>query len=143
MILCEFFVAGDPVAQPRLRPRKIGKHLGVYMPQTARPWRQRVLVAGREAWGRAPLDCALEVDLHFVIGRPKSHRTGKGALTRSAPAFPTGKPDLDNLLKSTLDALNGTLWVDDSQVIAGHVSKGYVDEAEAEPGVSVTVRAAL
>jgi Holliday junction resolvase RusA-like endonuclease len=40
---------------------------------------------------------------------------------------PTGKPDFDNLAK-VIDALNGIVWPDDSQVVDGRVIKQYGDK---------------
>lgn len=141
MILCDFFVAGDPVAQPRLRPRMDSSgRLGVHMPDTARAWRERVAIAGHEAWGKAPRTDALEVDLHFFFARPKSHFGARGALKGSAPAYHTVKPDRDNAEKAVADSLNGILWHDDAQIVAGVVTKNYVDEAVPEPGCLITVR---
>jgi Holliday junction resolvase RusA-like endonuclease len=39
--------------------------------------------------------------------------------------YPTGKPDTDNYVKLLLDAGNGYLWVDDSQIIHIDASKLY------------------
>ena len=63
------------------------------------------------------LSYALTVDFHFR--RPPSHLTSKGALTKSAPLFPTGRQigDTDKLLRSVCDALTGVCWWDDSQVV--------------------------
>ena len=50
---------------------------------------------------------------------PKSHLTSKGALTKSAPLFPTGRQigDTDKLIRSVCDALTGICWYDDSAVV--------------------------
>ena len=37
----------------------------------------------------------------------------------------TVKPDLDNLTKAVLDALNDVAWYDDSQIVQLNVSKQY------------------
>jgi Holliday junction resolvase RusA-like endonuclease len=39
--------------------------------------------------------------------------------------FPIKKPDLDNIAKAILDALNGVAWHDDSQVVELIVEKCY------------------
>ena len=38
---------------------------------------------------------------------------------------PTTRPDLDNVIKIVLDALNGHAWHDDGQVIEIHACKKY------------------
>ena len=55
----------------------------------------------------------------FDFRRPKSHLTSKGALTKAAPLFPTGRQigDTDKLIRSVCDALTGIVWYDDSQVV--------------------------
>jgi Holliday junction resolvase RusA-like endonuclease len=41
--------------------------------------------------------------------------------------FPTVAPDIDNYLKSVLDAANGILWHDDCQVVDVRCRKRYCD----------------
>jgi Holliday junction resolvase RusA-like endonuclease len=38
---------------------------------------------------------------------------------------PTTRPDLDNYAKLTLDALNGIIWTDDSQITELRLGKFY------------------
>lgn len=68
------------------------------------------------------------------FGIPKS--TSKKARTAmlSGQTYPTKKPDVDNVVKIVLDALNGFAWHDDAQVIDLHISKTYT---EREPFVWV------
>lgn len=46
---------------------------------------------------------------------------------------PTSTPDLDNLLKSTFDALNNIVWVDDAQIIKTNAEKIY----GVNPGIEI------
>jgi len=70
----------------------------------------------------------------FFLSRPKD-QYGSGRNERELkPAdhpkhkpAPTGKPDLSNLLKMIEDALTGTVWADDDQVIEISGFKTYVD----------------
>lgn len=62
---------------------------------------------------------------------PKARRLG--ALDGSV--HPAKKPDLDNVVKAVKDALNGVVWLDDSQVVDLHATKRYGEA----PGLTVTV----
>ena len=59
----------------------------------------------------------ISISLTFVFEKPRSER--KNALHK------TTKPDLDKLLRATLDALTGIAYVDDSQVTECRVAKMF------------------
>ena len=67
--------------------------------------------------GREPLDGALEMGVCFHLPKPKSVKR----------EHPEKKPDLDNLLKPLLDALEGVLFVNDSRIVDLYVTKVYGD----------------
>ena len=46
--------------------------------------------------------------------------------------LPTVKSDLDNCLKSIMDALNGVAYEDDKQVVMATINKWYSEEPKAE-----------
>lgn len=122
-----FFVEGSPVPQPRLRPQvtRYGR-LRVVMPHDAQAWRLRVTLTARTCRTSVErLAGPLRVELLFILPRPRSHFTARGHLSKRAPVAPVGRPDLDNLAKSTLDALNGELWADDAQVVQLSLAKQY------------------
>ncbi|WP_334299865.1 RusA family crossover junction endodeoxyribonuclease [Anaerobutyricum hallii] len=48
---------------------------------------------------------------------------------------PTKKPDLDNVIKSILDALNKVAYHDDTQIVSLSMEKFYSDS----PRVEVTI----
>jgi len=101
-----------------------------------KPWRQDVKHAALDVLGDAPpLDGPVLVDVWFRLTRPKSHY-GTGGNSRVlkilAPRYPAGKPDIDKLLRSTLDALGEAgVWRDDAQVVAVTMRKTYGDVAGA------------
>ncbi len=49
--------------------------------------------------------------------------------------FPTKKPDIDNIVKAVLDALNGLAYKDDTQVVQVTANKVYGERAHV--GVSI------
>lgn len=115
-----------------------------------KPWREAVKSAALdslaydEAW--SPLDEPVRLDVTFTLRRPKHHYgTGRnaGVLKPSAPQYPTGKPDLDKLVRSTQDALKdaGAL-LDDSVVTAVFAAKAYTltgCDALSHPGAVIRI----
>lgn len=78
----------------------------------------------------------LAVQIVFRLGRPAGH-WGKQGLKPSAPAYPITKPDADKLARSTLDALTGILFDDDSRIVRQVVEKAYA--AVGDEGATIIV----
>jgi len=120
-----FTVHGSPAPQGSKRAFR-NQHTGrVQMTESSKrvaPWRQDVKHAALEVIGESwvLLDGPLAVSMVFTFPRPRSHwRTGRNAhlLRDSAPARPSGAPDLSKLIRATEDALNGVVWTDDARVV--------------------------
>jgi crossover junction endodeoxyribonuclease RusA len=137
----EFFAAGLPKAQPRVKARACGKFAQVYTPKCADDWKMIVRYQANEAWqqsmyGPTPWEGPLRVDLTFYFPRPKSHFRSNGELKPTAPLWHTTKPDRDNSDKAVLDALtNLGIWHDDKQVCDGRIVKQYA----AIPGCQIRI----
>ena len=107
-------------AAPQGSKRHIGGGVLIEASKRVKPFRSDLQGVAIEAtpvdWDLG-LEYHLKVDFHFR--RPKSHLTSKGALTKAAPLFPTGRQigDTDKLIRSVCDALTGIVWYDDSQVV--------------------------
>lgn len=111
-------IHGVPKAQPRVKAYRRGSHVGVYTPNTADAWKSQVIIAASAYRERFDVPVILEAE--FYLPRPK---------TRKLDEYCQTKPDIDNLLKSTMDALSQAgIWRDDAQVVAVVASKRY--EAE-------------
>jgi Holliday junction resolvase RusA-like endonuclease len=112
-----FFIAGIPRGQPRVKAFRFGEHARVYTPRGDHDnWRDLVLIAAQEHKPERPMEGSVNVEMVFGMPRPKWHYTKKG-LRPNAPRFHTGRPDLDNLEKLIMDALTqARFWRDDSQV---------------------------
>lgn len=65
------------------------------------------------------------VYISFSFKRAKSHYNSKGQLKADAPTHYVSTPDLDNIEKAVLDALNGVAYKDDKQIIIKASSKHY------------------
>ena len=115
-----FRVDSLPVAQPRQQHRIVKTRGGRESVQNYTPansnvnaFKAAVMAAAAERI-RVPIDGPVHLAVGFVMPRPKS----KCWKTKPMPRYHhTGKPDLDNLLKSLKDALTqANAWRDDSQV---------------------------
>ena len=89
-------------------------------------------VAGE--WQRPPVEGPLQVQITVQLLKPKSK-------PKTRPSWPTSKPDADNYAKLVLDALNGVLWRDDSQVVRLFVEKTYCTDIYPAQGVGLIVHA--
>lgn len=89
--------------------------------------------------GAAPLEGPVEIDLIAFMEIPASWSRKKRLAAQRGEIAPTGKPDLDNVLKLFADSMNGIVYRDDSQVVEARVSKRYA----ATPYTIATVKLAL
>jgi len=67
---------------------------------------------------------------HYRI--PSSATKARRAAMLAGDELPTKKPDIDNVAKNYLDALNGVAWKDDAQVVSLACSKRWSDEPRVE-----------
>lgn len=129
MTAVSFEVRGVPAPQGSKRAFvRGGRAMLVESSARVAPWRQDVRAAALAAWPFAgPVEGPVSVDVAFAFPRPASHR-GRHGLLRSAPAHKSTAPDLDKLVRSTLDALTAVCWADDRQVVAVHATKQWADD---------------
>lgn len=142
MTTISVFVPGLPVAQPRPRAVSFGGRARIYNPGTSNEWKACVIHALQCHFGTFQAGVPLRCDLTFFLPRPQGHYgTGKNAskLKASAPRFPTGKPDRDNLDKAVCDAITAAgVWGDDSQVVDGRIRKRYADPFQTGCRITIT-----
>ena len=82
-----------------------------------------------------PFKQPLSVSIFFYFSRPKSHfKTGKNShlLKDYAPSWHTSKPDVDNLAKFVMDAMNKVYWKDDSYISTCRIVKQYSNTPRTE-----------
>lgn len=126
---------------PAKGPRKARANL-VESSSAVKPWRAAV-VRDWTAAGHPTATGAVTVAIDFRLPRPKAHYgTGRNAGKIRAAVrrlWHVKKPDLDKLVRSTLDGLTTAgAYLDDSAVVALSVWKEYVEDGE-EPGARVVV----
>lgn len=129
------FVAGTPAPQGSKRfvgTTRAGR--GILIESSAekvRSWRADVRAAFTGQL-KVPYAGPVVVDVRFHLARPKS-------VTVKRRPLPTVKPDLDKLIRSTLDALKSAgIYGDDAQVVHLVCGKRYADDSP--PGAAITVK---
>ena len=126
----------EPVEQARPRATRYGRSIRVYDPPKVSKYKKQLSQLARSQYKGEPLDGAIEVEITFYRQVQKSLSKKERARRLSGEHRPTVKPDLDNYIKSTLDALNGILWADDARIVDLHAHKYYSDR----PRIEITVR---
>jgi Holliday junction resolvase RusA-like endonuclease len=128
-----FTVAGQPVPQPRPRVSTANGFARAYVPgkHPVHAYREAIAAAARAA-GLTTTGEVLNVVIDAVFERPKSHMR-KAGVRADAPKLP--RPDVDNIAKAVLDALQDVIG-DDSLVGRLVVEKSYGTEARTTVRVS-------
>lgn len=120
----EFIVEGDP--QGKARPRFSRKSGTVYTPAKTAKYekeiRQSFLAVGGKLIPNGGY-VTVAVDAYFKI--PKSYIKRKRLACEQSIKRPDKKPDIDNILKVVLDALNKVAYEDDKQVVEVRCRKWY------------------
>ena len=125
-------VEGNPVPQGSFRHVGNGRIISANPKLNA--WRQTIADQIGLQTPERLIEGSIRVDLVFTLERPKS-------VSRASRALPTVKPDLDKLVRATLDAISLERYVqlikDDSQVTDLHAAKRYSDHRR--PGVTIMI----
>lgn len=124
-------VRGTPA--PQGSKRHVGGGRMVEQSPHLAPWRAVVTQAAAQALTRSPWrpdpQAPLGLSVVFTVARPASHwRTGKHShlLRPTAPAWPVARPDVDKLIRSTMDALTDAgAMSDDARIISVVAVKAY------------------
>lgn len=128
MDMVSFIVEGKPVAKARARAFRMGNKIGHYTPEKTVTYESFVrLCAAREMVGREPFDGALALTIVIFLEIPKSWSKKKREDALIGKLYPTSKPDIDNIIKSLKDGMNGIVYRDDSQVVDIRAKKRYAE----------------
>lgn len=87
--------------------------------------------------GAPPIVGPVALTMTFAMDIPSSWAKWRQEAARDGLLVPTSRPDMDNLEKALLDALNGRAFVDDAFVVDRIARKRFA----VQPGIQVEVRA--
>ena len=122
----QFIVKGSP--QGKKRPRFSRVSHTVYTPRETISYETQIALAFKAGGGgRIPAGQCVAVSVTAFFPVPQSYSKGKRKACIDGHIRPDKKPDIDNVLKVVLDALNGLAYDDDKQVIEAICRKYYTD----------------
>lgn len=135
-LVVSFRVDGVPVAKGRPKFRSLGKFVSTYTPKKTKEYEEIVAFKARQAMGETePLETPIRAFLHFYLPVPASYSKKRTQACLDGSEKHIKKPDLDNMAKSVLDAMNGICYLDDGQIVDLHIHKKY----GAEPCVQIVL----
>jgi Holliday junction resolvase RusA-like endonuclease len=131
-----FQVEGDPKGKGRPRFSRVGSFTKVYTDKQTLTYEAMIATYAKQAMGGSePLKTPVSVFLYVRLPIQQSYSKKRKEACLSGAEKPCKKPDIDNIAKTYLDAMNEVIFVDDTQVIDLHVKKVYSEKA----GVDVMV----
>ena len=121
-----FQVEGDPKGKGRPRFSRVGNFTKVYTDKQTLTYEAMIATFAKQAMGGTELlKTPVSVFLYVRLPVPQSYSKKRRDACLSGLEKPCKKPDIDNIAKTYLDAMNGVIFVDDTQVIDLHVKKLY------------------
>lgn len=140
--LLSVVVIGQPA--PQGSKRHVGKGVMVESSKAVKPWREAVkfaarnhgsLIIGDTTGPSMPMpetfSCPLRVEVTFTLPKPKS-------APKTRRTVPAKRPDIDKLLRSTLDALTDAgVWADDGLIVEVVGRKTYPGHDEHPEALTV------
>lgn len=95
-----------------------------YTPKRTRDAEKNLKILMRSQFKHKPLESSIKIEIVFFMKRPKICKR----------AYPSTRPDIDNLIKMVTDAGNEILWKDDNLIVQISARKEY-----GEPSIKLVV----
>ena len=137
MLQVNFTVPGQPRGKGRPGFSRRGNFVKTYTDAKTSSYEDQIRFYALQAMGSSePLKTALEAFIYVKLPVPQSYSKKRTEACLSGLERPCKKPDLDNVVKSFMDGMNGIVYGDDAQVVEIHTTKVYAETA----GVDVLIK---
>ena len=131
-MMIKFTYHGEAVGKGRPRYSRRGEYVHTYTPQKTKNFEDAIrfefMASNCEAMPVYDREVSLKATVLVGVPIPKSYSKKRQALCRDRFIAPSKKPDIDNILKSVFDALNGYAFADDVQIVQVYAEKVYAEE---------------
>ena len=131
MIQVQYSVPGEPRGKGRPRFAKRGNFVKTYTDAKTASYEDQIRFYALKAMGDSKvIEGAVRVFVSIRMAVPKSYSAKRREACLNGFDKPLKKPDWDNVAKSICDAMNGVIYVDDTQIVEAHITKQYAHQAE-------------
>lgn len=121
-----FQVEGTPIGKGRPKFARRGNFVSTYTPTKTRDYEELIRDAAKIAMGSTePIETPVVACIYIIVPIPASYSKKRSAACLDGSERPCKKPDIDNIIKAYLDAMNGIVYKDDTQVVSLHATKVY------------------
>lgn len=121
-----FELDGLPIGKARARVVAQAGRVRAYTPKRTAQYEEAIAIVAKGAMrGNKPFASAVSMRITLHMPVPISWSKKDRALALDGRMPHTSKPDCSNVQKSVEDALNGIVYVDDSQIVDVRVVKQY------------------
>ena len=121
-----YMVEGNPIGKGRPKFARRGNFVSTYTPTKTRDYETVIKEAAQKAMGsNAVLETPVTVAIYITVPIPASYSKKRTEACLKDIERPIKKPDIDNIAKCFLDAMNDIVYKDDTQVLTLHVTKVY------------------
>jgi Holliday junction resolvase RusA-like endonuclease len=131
-----FNVPNEPKGKGRPRFARRGNFVQTYTDIETLKYEDVIRFCAKQAMGSSkPLETPVSVYLYIRVSIPQSYSKKRTAACLIGSERPAKKPDIDNVAKAFLDAMNGTIYLDDTQVVELNIKKVYSAVAGVDVGI--------
>jgi len=130
--MIKFFIEGRPRPKGSFKPvrnKKTGRILLINDNDRTKCF-QDLISYHANRFFKKPTENPVSLSVNFYFKKPKTPKNDKYHITT---------PDIDKLLRTVLDALQGVAFINDSQVTQIIATKDYVDKTNSKEGVYIEV----
>ena len=121
-----YMVEGNPIGKGRPKFARRGSFVSTYTPTKTRDYENVIKEVAKKAMGSNEiLETPVTVAIYITVPIPASYSKKHTEACLKDIERPIKKPDIDNIAKCFLDAMNNIVYLDDTQVLTLHVTKVY------------------